>query len=187
MAKKRISDDPAGFSALTEMLAAAGDCPEDLTPIAIETPRGLLVAALRATGRPVFAINPMAVARYRERQSVGETPKGKLLKKAVLQRVSPIPTLLRRLRAKATVPQSISACDNAATYRYSRVALPCAGPPSVNVVDPVPSHGSGTAGLLRKWLRFALSMIAVDSQRGQSGAAPVAAEKLTSDNTVGGE
>jgi transposase len=70
LVKKRISDDPAGFSALTEMLAAAGDGPENLIPIAIETPRGLLVATLRATGRPVFAINPMAVARYRERHSV---------------------------------------------------------------------------------------------------------------------
>ena len=70
LAKKRISDDPAGLSALTEMLAAAGDGPQNLIPIAIETPRGLLVAALRATGRPVFAINPMAVARYRERHSV---------------------------------------------------------------------------------------------------------------------
>jgi Transposase len=70
VAKKRISDDPAGFTALTEMLAAAGDSSEDLIPIAIETPRGLLVAALRATGRPVFAINTMAVARYRERHSV---------------------------------------------------------------------------------------------------------------------
>jgi hypothetical protein len=38
--------------------------------VAIETPRGLLVASLRATGRPVYAINPLAVARYRERQSV---------------------------------------------------------------------------------------------------------------------
>jgi transposase len=70
LVKKRISDDPAGFSALTEMLAAAGDGPQNLIPIAIETPRGLLVATLRATGRPVFAINPMAVARYRERHSV---------------------------------------------------------------------------------------------------------------------
>ena len=70
MAKKRISDDPAGFTALTVMLADAGDGPEDPIPVAIETPRGLLVAALRATGRPVFAINPMAVARYRERSSV---------------------------------------------------------------------------------------------------------------------
>lgn len=39
-------------------------------PVAIETPRGLLVAALRASGRPVFAINPMAAARYREHHSM---------------------------------------------------------------------------------------------------------------------
>ncbi|PJE03124.1 MAG: IS110 family transposase [Mycobacterium sp.] len=70
VAKKRIDDDPAGFVTLTGMLADVGDNPEDPIPIAIETPRGLLVAALRASGRPVFAINPMAVARYRERSSV---------------------------------------------------------------------------------------------------------------------
>jgi len=70
VAKKRIGDDPAGFTALTGMLAEAGDSPEDPIPVAIETPRGLLVAVLRASGRPVFAINPMAVARYRERSSV---------------------------------------------------------------------------------------------------------------------
>lgn len=38
--------------------------------MAIETSRGLLVACLRATGRPVYAVNPMAAARYRERHSV---------------------------------------------------------------------------------------------------------------------
>ena len=38
--------------------------------MAIETPRGLLVASLRATGRPVYSVNPLAVARYRERHSV---------------------------------------------------------------------------------------------------------------------
>jgi transposase len=38
--------------------------------VAIETSRGLLVACLRATGRTVFAINPMAVSRYRDRHSV---------------------------------------------------------------------------------------------------------------------
>ena len=70
VAKKRIGDDPGGFTALTGMLADAGESPEDPIPIAIETPRGLLVAALRASGRPVFAINPMAVARYRERSSL---------------------------------------------------------------------------------------------------------------------
>ena len=38
--------------------------------MAIETPRGLLVACLRATGRQVYPINPMSVARYRDRHSV---------------------------------------------------------------------------------------------------------------------
>ena len=70
VAKKRIPDDPVGFAELIEILTAAGDCVESLVPVAIETPRGLLVAALRATGRPVYAINPLSVARYRERHSV---------------------------------------------------------------------------------------------------------------------
>jgi hypothetical protein len=53
VAKGRIADDPAGFAELIEMLTAAGDCAQDPVPVAIETPRGLLVASLRATGRPV--------------------------------------------------------------------------------------------------------------------------------------
>jgi transposase len=70
VAKKRITDDPAGFALLVDMLFEAGDNGDAPAPVAIETPRGLLVAALRATGRPVYAINPLAVARYRERHSV---------------------------------------------------------------------------------------------------------------------
>jgi transposase len=48
-------------------LVNAGDSEDNPIPVAIETPRGLLVAALRATRRRVYSINPMAVARYRER------------------------------------------------------------------------------------------------------------------------
>ncbi len=73
VAKKRITDDPAGFAELVEVLTAAGDGAEDPIPVAIETPRGLLVSALRATGRAVYAINPLAVARYRERHSVARS------------------------------------------------------------------------------------------------------------------
>jgi transposase len=73
VAKKRIGDDPDGFAVLTALLAAAGDDPADPIPVAIETPRGLFVATLRASGRPVYAINPMAVARYRERHTVSRT------------------------------------------------------------------------------------------------------------------
>jgi transposase len=52
------------------MLADAGDDAQNPIPVAIETPRGLLVSVLRGTGRRVYSINPMAVARYRERHSV---------------------------------------------------------------------------------------------------------------------
>jgi hypothetical protein len=58
---------------LSELLAEAGDSKDTPIPVAIETPRGLLVAALRATGRRVYTINPMAVARYRERWTVARS------------------------------------------------------------------------------------------------------------------
>ncbi|MFD7135181.1 IS110 family transposase [Streptomyces sp. NPDC059894] len=70
VAKLRISDDSAGFHALMELLTQHGDSAADPVPVAIETPRGLLVAALRATGRQIYAINPLAAARYRDRASV---------------------------------------------------------------------------------------------------------------------
>ncbi|MFB7360350.1 IS110 family transposase [Streptomyces gardneri] len=70
LAKLRISDDAAGFAQLMALLTEHGDCEDAPIPVAIETSRGLLVACLRATGRPVFAINPLAVARYRDRHSV---------------------------------------------------------------------------------------------------------------------
>ncbi|GHG14299.1 hypothetical protein GCM10017567_35040 [Amycolatopsis bullii] len=67
VAKRRIDDSAEGFAELLAMLAEAGDTATDPIPVAIETPRGLLVAGLRQTGRRVYSINPMAVARYRER------------------------------------------------------------------------------------------------------------------------
>jgi hypothetical protein len=70
LARCRVSDDAAGLAQLLELLAGHGDTPEDPVPVAIETPRGLLVACLRATGRMVYPVNPMSVARYRDRHSV---------------------------------------------------------------------------------------------------------------------
>jgi transposase len=70
IAKRRINESLDGVAELAAMLATAGDSAETPIPLAIETPRGLLVAVLRATGRPIYPINPLAVARYRERTSV---------------------------------------------------------------------------------------------------------------------
>ena len=58
LARRRIVESVEGFAELITLLAEVGDSTEDPIPVAIETPRGLLVAALRATGRPVYAINP---------------------------------------------------------------------------------------------------------------------------------
>lgn len=70
LARARLDDTADGLAQLLKMLAEHADSAQDPTPVAIETPRGLLVACLRATGRPVYAINPLAVARYRGRHAV---------------------------------------------------------------------------------------------------------------------
>jgi transposase len=70
LAKRRITDDAAGYRILLDLLADYGDTDDAPIPVAIETSRGLLVAVLRTGKRQVFAINPMAAARYRDRHSV---------------------------------------------------------------------------------------------------------------------
>ncbi|WP_436845587.1 IS110 family transposase [Streptomyces shenzhenensis] len=70
LAKRHITDDAAGYKILLDLLAEYGDTEENPIPVAIETSRGLLVAVLRTGKRQVFAINPMAAARYRDRHSV---------------------------------------------------------------------------------------------------------------------
>jgi transposase len=82
VAQRRIGNDAAGFAELLAVLAehdtpsgehgdqAEGEGGGALVPVAIETSRGLLVAYLQATGRDVYAINPLAAARYRERYRV---------------------------------------------------------------------------------------------------------------------
>jgi transposase len=78
LARLRITDNGTGLAQLMTLLAAHGDNASAPIPVAIETSRGLLVACLRASGRPVFAINPLAVARYRERHSVARKKSDKI-------------------------------------------------------------------------------------------------------------
>ncbi|MBQ1117323.1 IS110 family transposase [Streptomyces sp. C3-3] len=70
LAKRHITDDAAGYKILLDLLAEHGDTAEAPIPVAIETSRGLLVAVLRQGTRQVFAINPLAASRYRDRHSV---------------------------------------------------------------------------------------------------------------------
>jgi transposase len=70
VARGRVDNDASGFAQLLTLLAEAGDTADDPIPVAIETDRGLWVAALRATGRAIYPINPLAASRYRSRYAV---------------------------------------------------------------------------------------------------------------------
>jgi transposase len=62
----RVGNDAAGLRQVLALLVEH-DPAGDRLPVAIETSQGLLVAGLRAAGRQVYSINPLAVSRYRDR------------------------------------------------------------------------------------------------------------------------
>jgi transposase len=66
IARRRLQEGVAGIAALHELVAEHAAEPAEVV-VGIETDRGLWVAALAAAGYAVYAVNPLAVARYRER------------------------------------------------------------------------------------------------------------------------
>lgn len=68
LAKRRIAEGLDGVGQLHALLADHAAEPNQVV-IGIETDRGLLVGALLAAGYQVFAINPLAASRYRDRHS----------------------------------------------------------------------------------------------------------------------
>ena len=69
LGSRRLPEGLAGVGHLHELIAAHATQPEQVV-IGIEIDRGLWVSALSAAGYQVYAINPMAVARYRDRHHV---------------------------------------------------------------------------------------------------------------------
>jgi transposase len=71
LARRRLPEGLAGITSLHELVAEHLDptAEPDQVQVGIETDRGPWVQALLAAGYGVFAINPMQVARYRERHS----------------------------------------------------------------------------------------------------------------------
>src|ERR1700731_987617 len=66
LASQRLTEGLTGIRQLHELIAAYVEEPERVM-IGIETDRGLWVGALTAAGYQVFAINPLAAGRYRDR------------------------------------------------------------------------------------------------------------------------
>jgi hypothetical protein len=69
LAKGRVSDDVSGVGRLHAMVAEHAEQPSEVV-VGIETDRGLLVGSLVHAGYLVFAINPLAASRYRDRHVV---------------------------------------------------------------------------------------------------------------------
>jgi transposase len=66
---RRVAEGLAGLTALHELLAGLVADPAEVV-IGTETDRGLFVGALVAAGYQVYAVNPLAVSRYRDRHTV---------------------------------------------------------------------------------------------------------------------
>ncbi|AWT54321.1 IS110 family transposase [Mycolicibacterium smegmatis] len=69
LASRRLPEGLAGIAQIHDLVAKHVEDPGDVV-IGIEKDRGLWVTALATAGYQVYAINPMAVARYRDRHSV---------------------------------------------------------------------------------------------------------------------
>ena len=65
LASRRLPEGLIGIGQLHELIAEHAEEPGEVV-IGIETERGPWVAALAAAGYLVYAVNPLAVARYRE-------------------------------------------------------------------------------------------------------------------------
>ncbi len=66
--RRRLPEGLKGVAQMHELLAQHEENPQDVV-IGIETDRGLWVASLIAAGYQVFAINPKAASRYRDRHT----------------------------------------------------------------------------------------------------------------------
>lgn len=69
LGRRRVPDGVAGVAELHALVAEHADDPEAVA-VGIELDRGLLVGSLVAAGYQLYAVNPMASARYRERHTV---------------------------------------------------------------------------------------------------------------------
>jgi transposase len=69
LASRRLPEGLTGIRQLHELIAEHAEEPDQVV-IGIENDRGLWAGALAAAGYQVFAVNPLAVARYRDRHHV---------------------------------------------------------------------------------------------------------------------
>jgi hypothetical protein len=147
VARARVTDDAAGFGQLLELLAEHDDGERARIEIAIETDKGLFVAALVAAGFTLFPINPRAAARYRERhgQAGGKSDRGDAVMLAHILRTDR--HVHRRLPADTELARAVKA--TARQHPGSDLGTPAGDEPAAFPAARLLSPGAG--GLFRTW------------------------------------
>ncbi|MFJ9352467.1 transposase [Streptomyces sp. NPDC101237] len=160
LAKVRIADDVAGYHKLLDLLAEDGGSPDDPIPVAIETSLGLLVASLRTGSRRIFAINPLAAARYRDRHGVTASRKNSELAQAI--------TVLARAQQDAV-------------WTRQQVANQVRSPPREYYPAALLAFQSKQGGLTRADARVSLTLAPTPAKAGKLTLAQLGAALKRSD------
>jgi len=138
-ARKRLPEGLAGITALHELIAEYLDPTGDLNQVlvGIETERGPWVQALLAAGYTVYPINPMQVARYRERHSTSgaksDAADAHLLAEIVrLDRVHhrPVAGALAKHPARSLAPANLSRAGADSTFSSPATRWTASSPPA---------------------------------------------------------
>src|SRR6266542_3917463 len=143
LTERRINDDSIGYQLLLALLAEHGDDQVEPIPVAIETPRGLVVACLRRTGRQVYAINPLSVARYRERHRVARTKSDRVDAQLLANILRTDRAAHRPLPADSELAQAVAVLARAqqdAVWNRHSCRLRC-GEPADSVESQPPAFG----------------------------------------------
>lgn len=95
LAKQRVPDGVEGVGRLHAMIADHVEEPSDVV-IGIEIDRGLLVETLVSASYEVYAINPMAASRYRDRHATSRAKSDPGDAKVLADLVAPTDTTTAR-------------------------------------------------------------------------------------------
>jgi transposase len=71
LGRRRVDDSLAGMTQVQSLIAEHAADPAEVA-IGVETSHGLMLRALRAAGYTVYAVNPLAANRYRDRHAVSK-------------------------------------------------------------------------------------------------------------------
>jgi len=151
LAEFQVSHDTSGFAALQDQIARF-NYPPDQVLVAIETSRGLLVHELLGWGYSVYAINPKALNRYKDRYVLSQAKSDRLDALALAHLLR---TDRHRIRPLRPMPEDYRLLDRLCQDLRK-------------LVDEKSRVSTQISAVLKEYYPKALELVSVDSQIGIS-------------------